>query len=78
MFTREYTWQIQRELALYHKNKGELHKALQYYRDAIDMIKEITETIDGDEVKASYLALPFRKRVFDEIKQLKRDIAGKK
>ena len=78
MFTREYTWQIQRELALYHKDRGELHKALQYYRDAIDMIKEITETIDGDEVKASYLALPFRKRVFDEIKQLKRDIAGKK
>ena len=78
MFTREYTWQIQRELALYHKDKGELHKALQYYRDAIAMIKEITETIDGDEVKASYLALPFRKRVFDEIKQLKRDISSKK
>jgi tetratricopeptide (TPR) repeat protein len=74
MFTREYTWQIQRELALYHKEKGELHKALQYYRDAIDMIKEITETIDGDEVKASYLALPFRKRVFDEIKILKQQL----
>jgi len=74
MFTREYTWQIQRELALYHKDRGELHKALQYYRDAIDMIKEITETIDGDELKASYLALPFRKRVFDEIKDLKKQL----
>ena len=74
MFTREYTWQIQRELALYHKDQGELHKALQYYRDAIDMIKEITETIDGDELKASYLALPFRKRVFDEIKALKKQL----
>ena len=74
MFTREYTWQIQRELALYHKDRGELHKALQYYRDAIDMIKEITETIDGEELKTSYLSLPFRKRVFDEIKVLKKQL----
>jgi tetratricopeptide (TPR) repeat protein len=74
MFTREFTWQIQRELALHNIDKGELHKALQYYRDAIDMIKEITETIDGEELKTSYLSLPFRKRVFDEIKALKKQL----
>jgi len=74
MGTRETTWQIQREFALYHKDGGEPHKALAYYRDAIETIKQITETIDEEELKVSYLEVPFRKRVFDEIKELKKQI----
>jgi serine/threonine protein kinase/tetratricopeptide (TPR) repeat protein len=74
MGTRETTWQIQREFALYHKDRGEPHKALAYYKDAIETIKQITETIDEEEIKMSYLEVPFRKRVFDEIKELKKQI----
>jgi tetratricopeptide (TPR) repeat protein len=74
MGTRETTWQIQREYALYHKDQGELHRALAHYKDAIETIKQITETIDEEELKLSYLQVPFRKRVFDEIKKLKREI----
>jgi len=70
MSTRETTWQIQRELALYHKDQDEPHKALAYYRDAVETIKQITETIDDEELKLSYLQVPFRKRVFTEIKSL--------
>jgi len=73
MGTREITWQIQREYALYHKDQGEPHKALAYYRDAIETIKQITETIYEEELKVSYLEVPFRRRVFDEIKNLKRE-----
>jgi tetratricopeptide (TPR) repeat protein len=72
MGTREITWQIHREFALYYKDRGEPHKALSCYRDAVETIKQITETIDEEELKMSYLAVPFRKRVFDEIKALKR------
>gem|GEM_PF-3275363 len=73
MGTREITWQIQREFALYYKGLGEPHKALFHYKDAVETIKQITETIDEEELKMSYLAVPFRKRVFDEIKNLKRE-----
>lgn len=72
MGTRETTWQIQREFALYYKDKGEPHKALAQYKDAIETIKQITETIDEEELRLSYLQVPFRRRVFDEIKDLKR------
>ena len=61
MGTRETAWQIQREFALYHKDKGEPHKALAYYKDAIETIKQITETIDEEELRLSYLQVPFRK-----------------
>lgn len=74
MGTREITWQIQRELALYHKGRDELHRALSHYKDTVDTIKQITETIDEEELKMSYLEVPFRQRVFDEIKALKREI----
>jgi serine/threonine protein kinase/tetratricopeptide (TPR) repeat protein len=70
MGTRETTWQIQRELALYHQDQDEPHKALAYYRDAVETIKQITETIDEEDLKLSYLQVPFRKRVFSEIKTL--------
>ena len=50
MGTRETTWQIQRELALYHKGQEEPHKALAYYRDAVETIRQITETIDEEEL----------------------------
>jgi tetratricopeptide (TPR) repeat protein len=70
MGTRETTWQIQRELALYHRDQDEPHKALAYYRDAVETIKQITETIDEEDLKLSYLQVPFRKRVFSEIKTL--------
>jgi serine/threonine protein kinase len=71
MGTRETTWQIQREYALYHKERGELHKALAFYKDALETIKQITETINEEELRLSYLQVPFRRRVFDEIKNLK-------
>jgi hypothetical protein len=74
MGTRETTWQIQREFALYHKDQGEPHKALAFYKDAIETIKQITETLDEEELRLSYLEVPFRRRVFDEIKQLKREM----
>jgi tetratricopeptide (TPR) repeat protein len=70
MGTRETTWQIQREFALYYKDKGEPHKALASYKDAIETIKQITETIDDEELRLSYLQVPFRNRVFNEIKSL--------
>ena len=73
MGTREITWQIQREFALYYKGRDELHRALSHYKDTVDTIKQITETIDEEELKMSYLEVPFRKRVFDEIKNLKRE-----
>ena len=72
MGTREITWQIQREFALYYKDRGEPHKALAYYKDAVETIKQITETIDKEELRMSYLEVPFRRRVFDEIKALRR------
>jgi tetratricopeptide (TPR) repeat protein len=70
MGTRETTWQIQREFALYYKDKGEPHRALASYKDAIETIKQITETIDEEELRLSYLQVPFRNRVFNEIKSL--------
>jgi tetratricopeptide (TPR) repeat protein len=72
MGTREITWQIQRELALCYEDRGELNKALSCYRDAVETIKQITESIDDEQLKISYLDVPFRKRVFDEIKELKK------
>lgn len=74
MGTRETTWQIQRELALYHEGRGELDKALSFYRDAVETIKQITESIDNEKLKTSYLDVPFRKRVFAEIKALKKKL----
>jgi tetratricopeptide (TPR) repeat protein len=71
MGTRETTWQVQREFALYYKDRGEPHKALAYYKESVETIKQITETIDQEELKMSYLGVPFRKRVFEEIKDLK-------
>jgi len=73
MGTREITWQIQREFALYYKGRDELHRAISHYKDTVDTIKQITETIDEEELKMPYLEVPFRKRVFDEIKNLKRE-----
>jgi tetratricopeptide (TPR) repeat protein len=55
MGTRETTWQIQREYALYHKERGELHKALAFYKDTLETIKQITETITEEELRLSYL-----------------------
>jgi tetratricopeptide (TPR) repeat protein len=72
MGTRETTWQLYRELALCHKANGEINKALANYRDSVETIRQITESIDGDKLKTSYLSVPFRKRVFDEIKSLKK------
>lgn len=71
MGTREVTWQIQHQIALYHKDKGDLHKALGYYRESMETIRQITESIEGEELKLSYLSVPFRKKVFNEIKALK-------
>jgi len=70
--TREQTWQIQREMALYYKDKRQFKRALKYYKDAVETIKQITESIPTEEIKLSYLEVPFRKRVFDEIKELKK------
>ena len=72
MGTREITWQIQRELALYHRDRSEYHKALGYFQDAVEMLKQITETLDEEELKVSYLETPLRKRIFDEIKELRK------
>ena len=74
MGTRETTWQIQRETALYYLGKEKLSEALSYYKDAIETIKQITESIEDESLKISYLSLPFRKRVFDEIKILKQQL----
>lgn len=71
MGTREYTWQIQRELSLYYKEIGAIQLALRYYKDASDTLKQITESIETEEDKLSYLSLPIRRRVFNEIKELK-------
>ncbi|MBN2183863.1 MAG: protein kinase [Candidatus Krumholzibacteriota bacterium] len=71
MGTRENTWQIQRQLALYHFRSGNINKAVSMYRETIETIKQITESVPGEEIKRSYLSLPFRKRVFEEIKSLK-------
>lgn len=71
MGTREMTWQLQRELALYHNDRGEPHKAMEYYQDAIDTLKQITETLDDEELRTSYLEVPIRLRVFNEIKELR-------
>jgi tetratricopeptide (TPR) repeat protein len=72
MGTRETTWQIQRELALHHRDRGEYRKALDYFQDAIETLKQITETLDEEELKVSYLEVPIRKRIFDEIKEMRR------
>ncbi|MCK4537827.1 MAG: protein kinase [Candidatus Krumholzibacteria bacterium] len=71
MGTREFTWQAQRELAILHHDLKDISSATMYYRDAIETIKQITESISDEEMKMSYLSLPFRKRVFDEIRALK-------
>jgi len=72
--TREQTWQIQREMALYYRDKGQYRRALKYYKDAVETIKQITESIPTEEIKISYLEVPFRKRVFEEIKELKKQL----
>ena len=41
---------------------------VEFFRD------ELGGMIDGEELKTSYLSLPFRKRVFDEIKGLKKQL----
>lgn len=72
MGTRETTWQIYRELALYYKDIEKINEAISNYRNSIETIRQITESIDGDKLKKSYLSVPFRKRVFGEIKRMKR------
>ena len=59
-------------MALYYRDKGQFKRALKYYKDAVETIKQITESIPTEEIKISYLEVPFRKRVFDEIKELKK------
>ncbi|MBN2071778.1 MAG: protein kinase [Candidatus Krumholzibacteriota bacterium] len=71
MGTRENTWQIQRQLALYYIDSGSYNNAVEMFREAIETIKQITESIPEEDMKLSYLSLPFRKRIFDEIKSLK-------
>lgn len=74
MGTREITWQLQRELALYHRDRGEAGRAMEYYQDAIDTLKQITETLDDEKLRVSYLQVPVRNRVFDEIRELRSEI----
>jgi len=74
--TREQTWQIQREMALYYRGKGQYRRALKYYKDAVEITKQITESIPTEEIKLSYLEVPFRKRVFEEIKELKKRLVN--
>ena len=71
MGTREITWQIQRQLALLFLDSDDIKTSAAFYRDSIESIKQITESIPDDGIKMSYLSLPFRKRVFDEIKTLR-------
>jgi tetratricopeptide (TPR) repeat protein len=71
MGTREITWQIQRQLALLFLDSGDIQASAAFYRDSIESIKQITESIPDEGIKMSYLSLPFRKRVFDEIKALR-------
>ena len=74
MGTREFTWQIYRELALFYRDKEDINNAMANFRNSIETIRQITESIDGDEIKTSYLSVPFRKRVFDEIKELNKTL----
>jgi len=74
MGARELTWKIQRELALYHLDRGEIQNTLMYLSDEIDTIKQITESIDNEDIKISYLSVPIRKRAFSEVKLIKQFI----
>ncbi|MDZ7859335.1 MAG: protein kinase [Candidatus Krumholzibacteriota bacterium] len=71
MGTRETTWQLYRQLALYYRANGQINETISNYRNSIETIRQITESIEGDKLKTSYLSVPFRKRVFDEIRELK-------
>jgi tetratricopeptide (TPR) repeat protein len=69
--TREWTWQIQFELARLYKKAGDISNSVKYCREAINTLKEITESFDDSEQISSYLEVPLRKQVFDFVKSLK-------
>ncbi|MBN1883973.1 MAG: protein kinase [Candidatus Krumholzibacteriota bacterium] len=74
MQTAEITWMIQREIARRHVAANDIFHALRFFKDAVETLKRITETIDDEETRFSCLTVPLRRRVFDEIKDLKRSI----
>ena len=69
--TREMTWQIQRALAEYHLRSGNLHEASNYYRAAVATLKQITEPFQDERMVRSYLDVPLRHRLFEEIHALR-------
>ena len=69
--TREWTWQIQFELARFHKRSGDISGAVKYAREAINTLREITEPFDDPEMVSPYLEVPLRKQVFEFVKSLK-------
>ncbi len=69
--TREWTWQIQFELARLYKQAGDISNSVKYSRESINTLKEITEAFDNSEQISSYLQVPLRTQVFDFVKSLK-------
>jgi tetratricopeptide (TPR) repeat protein len=69
--TREWTWQIQFELARLYKQAGDISNSVKYCRESINTLKEITESFDNSEQISSYLQVPLRAQVFDFVKSLK-------
>jgi len=69
--TREWTWQIQFELARLYKQAGDISNSVKYCRESINTLKEITESFDNPEQISSYLQVPLRAQVFDFVKSLK-------
>ncbi len=69
--TREWTWQIQFQLARLYKQAGDISNSVKYCRESINTLKEITESFDDSEQISSYLQVPLRTQVFDFVKSLR-------
>jgi tetratricopeptide (TPR) repeat protein len=68
----EILWMVYRELALAFQKLGNSSMVVKSYKDSINTLKRITEKFENEKHAISYLSVPIRKRVFDEIKQLNR------
>ena len=66
----ETLWMSCRELGRYYLSIGDLNGAARYYRKATEALKRMYSSISSGDLQESFIQVPLRRRVFEEIKRM--------
>ena len=64
----EMSWQLYREIALIHQKMGDDGKAREYWEKASKVLKQITNRLEEDDLKYSYMRHPKRLEVMRNLR----------